>query len=370
MDSEGRWQPMVEAGQASASALVPLDPLVPGHHVVDVRLVLPLPADRREESHDQGGYGGDCWTTSLPLDLLPSHGITAAAFASPALTEVWRKKIGGAVQSKLLYAGGTVYVASADGRLYAFSAGTGHLRWAFDTGGALYGTPLLNDGLLYIASMSHFVYAVDPGTGALRWRTRLGGPIFAGVQVGDGIACVGAGDSTIYGLDARSGVIRWTYQTKGFIQQQAAFGEGAFYVGAWDNGFYAVEAQTGKLRWRKQFGRSFFYSPSIGAPAVYGGRVYVPSDDDTLHAVVMRTGDVAWETHSPDGAGSFGYSGPAVTPDGRIFIAALGDTGTVVCLDSRNGSLLWRTDTHSVIYDSSCAVAGQVVTVGSVDGTV
>ena len=363
-DSTGPWQPMLmTADGESASVSLDRSKLSPGRHQIEARLSLPMPPDRREEAHDQGGYGGDDYVATLPLLISPAQSSEPAA-----LSERWRTPLGGGVQSKLVYDAGVVYVSCVDGALYALGADNGKIRWKFQSGGSLYGAPRIDDGRVYIGSMDHFVYAIDTSTGKPIWKTKLGGPVFAGVQIADGIACVGTGDRTIYGLDPDTGKITWTYQTNGFIQQRAAAGDGAFYVGAWDNGFYALEAKTGALRWKKSFGRNFFYSPAIGAPTVYGGRVYVPSNDDTLHAVDMRTGDVVWEVHAPDLAGSYGYSGPAITPDGHLYMAALGGAGSVMCLDPATGGLVWRTDTGGVIYDSSCAAAGGVVTIGSVDG--
>jgi outer membrane protein assembly factor BamB len=358
-DTDGPWHPMSPAPDGSkVTAMLDPQAVSAGRHRINVRLVLPLPLERRKESHDQADDNGDLYLASVAWDNAGSGPVAA----------LWRTELGGAIQSRLVSADGTVFVSCFDGTLYALDAKTGRTRWKFLTHGPLFSTPCLADGLLYVGSMDHSVYAVDAATGRLRWRTVVGGPVFAGVCVGAGIACVGAGDGIVSGLDALTGVRRWTFAAQNFVQSQAAFGSGAFYIGAWDNGFYALESMTGKLRWHKVFGKGMFYSPAIGAPAVWGDSVFVPSNDGTLHAVNTATGEIAWEALAPSGAGKFGYSSPVVTQDGRLYIGTLGDTGSVVCLDARTGKLTWRADTGSVIYDSSCAVSGGVVTIGSVNG--
>ena len=58
-----------------------------------------------------------------------------AEFAGiPGLIEKWTGTTGGAVRSSPVIAAGTVYVGSADARLYAYDAATGALRWQHTTG--------------------------------------------------------------------------------------------------------------------------------------------------------------------------------------------------------------------------------------------
>jgi outer membrane protein assembly factor BamB len=60
-------------------------------------------------------------------------------------------------------AGGTVYVGSQDGQVYALDATTGSLRWSYPTGGPVYSGPAVAGGTVYVGSDDHKVYALSAG---------------------------------------------------------------------------------------------------------------------------------------------------------------------------------------------------------------
>lgn len=68
-----------------------------------------------------------------------------------------------------------VLVGSNSGRLYAFSAATGHTRWDKQTKGAIKSTPLVfNNGIFFSSWDEHF-YGLESKTGKLLWKTFSGG---------------------------------------------------------------------------------------------------------------------------------------------------------------------------------------------------
>ena len=58
-------------------------------------------------------------------------------------------------------AGGTVYVGSVDGKVYALDAATGHVRWAYASGGSVLSGPVVADGMVYFGSDDQNVYALE-----------------------------------------------------------------------------------------------------------------------------------------------------------------------------------------------------------------
>jgi outer membrane protein assembly factor BamB len=96
------------------------------------------------------------------------------------------------------------------------------------------------------------------------------------------------------------------------------------------------------------------------------GRVFVPANENTLHAIDARTGARVWARSAP--RDKFGYSSPLIR-DGRIYIGSLGDKGEVHCLREETGEPVWTTATGATIYESSPALSGNVLAIGSVDGT-
>ena len=51
-------------------------------------------------------------------------------------------------------AGPTVYIGSYDGRLYAFDARSGRVRWAHNAGGKISGAPVVVGDLVFYSNLS------------------------------------------------------------------------------------------------------------------------------------------------------------------------------------------------------------------------
>jgi outer membrane protein assembly factor BamB len=285
-------------------------------------------------------------------------------------------RAGDTIQSTPALVGDTLYVSCFDGKLYALDAASGKQRWAASTKGALFSSPVVADGLVYVGSMDHGFYAFDAKSGRQRWRFDAGTPLFAAAGVQDGVVCFGANEK-IFGVDARTGAKLWEQPAEGFFQSKAAAADGVFYLGSWGNTLYALDAKTGAPRWTAKMGRagggtgalSFYYSPAITSPTVAEGRVYVCTNDGLLHAVDTATGKDVWAVRAPQGGDTFGYSSPLYA-GGRIYLGGLGKRGDVYALNAKTGELIWRCATGNENYDSSPAIAGGLIAIGSVPGKV
>jgi outer membrane protein assembly factor BamB/3',5'-cyclic AMP phosphodiesterase CpdA len=289
--------------------------------------------------------------------------------AGPEFRPLWQTPVGGEVQGKLATARGVVFVPTMAGELVALDGKTGKVKWRHKTGGAVFSAPFVDDKTVYFGSADHYVYALDAASGKRRWRTETGGAVFAGASRAGNVVCIASTDQKIYGLDAATGKILWTSRGLNMYQSQSATDGERFFVGGWDNQFRCLDARTGAELWRQPFGKHresgkylFYFAPAIGSPTVGGNAVFITSNDGMLHALDPATGNLLWEVDGP----SLGYSGPFYA-NGRIYNASLTDTGRVFCFDAKDGKKAWETPTGSVIYDSSCVLAGGKVFVGCVN---
>jgi outer membrane protein assembly factor BamB len=286
----------------------------------------------------------------------------------------WAHSTGDVIQSSPLLAGDTLYATSFDGKVHAINAKTGDRRWTASTRAGIYASPIIEDGTLYVGSTDHWFYAFDAGSGRQIWKYDSGAPIFATAAVSSGTVCFGA-NKKIVGLDVATGKERWTQEAGGFFQSRAASADGVFFLGGWDNTLYALDAASGAPKWKTKMGRaqggrgpiSFYYAPAIASPAVGAGRIYVCTNDGVLHAVNARTGQDDWTARAPQGGDTFGYSSPLFA-NGRIYVGGLGANGDCYAINASDGSILWRCHTGAENYDSSPAVAGGTVVIGSVSG--
>jgi PQQ-like domain len=72
-------------------------------------------------------------------------------------------------------AGPTVYIGSYDGRLYAFDARSGSVRWAHNAGGKISGAPVVVGDLVFYSNLSRrSSAALGAVTGKLVWSTGRG----------------------------------------------------------------------------------------------------------------------------------------------------------------------------------------------------
>jgi hypothetical protein len=105
------------------------------------------------------------------------------------LKENWRFDTGGMVTGTPIVSGGSVYVGSWDGFMYALRESTGELLWKFNAGtirvdpcDSTFGidnTAALSEGKLFFAGANCDLYALNPTTGSVIWKTQLADPLNA-----------------------------------------------------------------------------------------------------------------------------------------------------------------------------------------------
>jgi outer membrane protein assembly factor BamB len=292
--------------------------------------------------------------------------------APPAPPARWSYTVGltGLIASSPAVAGGTVYIGSSDGNVYALDAVTGHLRWSHGVGPVHFSSPAVAGDTVYIGSTDHKVYALDAATGRPRWAHTTGGVVDSSPAVAGGTVYIGSADNNVYALDAATGHLRWAYPTGDPVHSSAAVAGRTVYIGSADGNVYALNAGTGHLRWAYPTGGKVF-----STPAVAGGTVYIGSTDGSVYALDAATGHLRWAHalgggigSSPAWAGWTFYIGssPAVA-GGTVYIGSADHK--VYALDAATGHLRWAHTTEGVV-DSSPAVAGGTVYIGSNDNNV
>jgi outer membrane protein assembly factor BamB len=300
----------------------------------------------------------------------------------------WRFRTGNKVRSTPAVCGGTVFVGSNDGSLYALDEASGTQRWAFKTGGEVSSSPAVADGLVYFQSADGKFYAIDAKTGKQRWSFGIGEdlpfrngvtPVEAGPPgyglwdfflsspvVDDGTVYFGGGDGKLYALDARSGKQLWNFATAGRVRSTPAVAGGTVYFGSMDGNFFALDRKTGELKWKfKTVGNEYFPAGEIqSSPAVVDGTVYFGSRDYHVYALDAATGTQRWKTQHKD---SWVVGSPAIA-DGLVFVGS-SDGKFVQALDLKTGEEKWHEKTGGNVF-SSAAVAGDVVYFADWDGMV
>ena len=311
------------------------------------------------------------------LYAFDAAGMTNCSPGSPrTCSPVWTAATGGAVRSSPAVAGGTVYVGSDDGKLYAFDAAglfncsagpprTCLARWVTTTGAIVRSSPAVSNGVVYVGSDDAGLYALNATTGMVIWKTITGAAVRSSPAVAGGVVFVGSDDKAVYALDAATGAVLWKTTTGAAVRSSPAVANGVVYVGSDDTGLYALNATTGQVVWKTITGASVRSSP-----AVSNGVVFVGSDDTNVYALDAPTGAVLWTAP----ALSLVRSSPAVG-NGLVYVGSDGGSlsvfdalGSANCSGTPKICSPLRTVPTGGLLRSSPAVADGVVYVGSVDG--
>ncbi len=125
--------------------------------------------------------------------------------------EAWKYVTNDSFHSSPLIYNGTVFVASRNGTLYAFDL-NGSVRWSHGMGYSVDATPSVDPatGTVYLGTYGGRVYAFNATSGDLKWASAFYGPIYQSVAVSGSVLYGATQDGRLFALD-RSGAGLWTY---------------------------------------------------------------------------------------------------------------------------------------------------------------
>ena len=242
-------------------------------------------------------------------------------------------------------AGGLLFAVGQDSEegLLAYDGLTGQKRWAFNTGRSVTANPVADGPVVYVANADGTLFAIDAASGQARWRHQFpadGGlparvaspPVVAG-----GVLHVVTEGKMLYALDPAGGTLKWkmaatpTATGNGPGIALSVIGDGV-YVTDDRGGLSAFAAADGKPRWKYTFPGNANHAESL-IPVVSGGLALCYNDDSVI-ALDAATGVERWRTRGLPGT----FQRPAVAA-GAVHLASL---EAVVSLDLRTGRTLRR----------------------------
>ncbi|MEP7256524.1 MAG: PQQ-binding-like beta-propeller repeat protein [Ferruginibacter sp.] len=255
--------------------------------------------------------------------------------------------------------GGTVYIGSNDGKLYALDADNGSLKWSFATGGAINtASPTYYNGNVFICSADRYLYALDAATGVLKWKFLTAGdisdvtPTLYNGNLYFGISPAGG---SLYSLNAQTGSVNWQRSYSSNPANLTIY-NGMAYAAQF-GGLSSFDITNGS-------GGLFFYNWICGPgnPLVVNGVVYLGTEASVTRANNAITGASIW-IYSGGLTDNCQYSGPTVK-NGIIYNGgAL--TGKFYAMDSATGIMRWSYQGSGLF--SSPMVANNTVYSGNSD---
>lgn len=296
----------------------------------------------------------------------------------------WRVQTDGPVRGSPTISGGTLFVGSADGHLYAIDVESGAVRWRRSLGSPVSSTPAVAHGLVFAGGLDGVMHALRASDGAPSWTVRTGPPVKLrwGYESGEtwtsspnvmgDLVVFGARDGHVYAVEARTGRERWRYDAGSRVYSSPAIAAGVAYVGGQDGHVHAIDLASGTAKWRFATEGTKLQSADFGfdrttvqsSPAVAGGVVFVGARDGWHYAIDAATGTERWRV---DHKVSWVNTSPAVT-DGLVFVGS-SDGHFIQAVDAASGVERWRTPSVNIVW-SSPAVDRDRLYIGEGDGTV
>jgi len=258
---------------------------------------------------------------------------------------------------------GLVYVPTNDGKLTAYAAADGAVKWTatigqpsmlkqIDNWDVYQSSPTVVDGVLYVGSTDGRIYALSAKDGSEKWHYQTKGIVRATPAVSEGRVVCGSWDGRVYALDAASGQELWQFNTKtkgmpwNSVQGSCAIEKGIVYVGSRSAFLYALEAATGKVLYADNHEGNWVTS----TPAVRDGIAYVGQSDGCLITAVSPTGAKLWTYKSPTET----FSSPALAGE-LLYVAGNSNydmhaKGFVSALEAKTGKVLWTLEMPASVW--------------------
>lgn len=273
--------------------------------------------------------------------------------------------------------------------------------------GPIFSSAVAGNGMVYIASANGYLYALDQKSGRIAWRDSIGDYLTDSTPALEGrVLFVSVHSSIMEALNALTGTVYWTFDTTEKIQAPPLL-DGTRLLVASRTTLWALDVTNGHMLWK--FHRGAVAWPTTASPAVDGGRVYTaPGSGTQLWALDLATGKAQWSFDTGDritttplvqgdlvyiatwhgvvyaldrvhGSKRWTYSlnvtasrtvvdgvgGNMALANGHLYV---GDyRGELVCLDAAHGRIVWRYATGAEILGTPVVAAGMVY-IGSGDG--
>lgn len=252
---------------------------------------------------------------------------------------------------------GKVLVGGKDGFLYALNITNGEQLWKTEITAhpgisGVTSPPTIVRGKVYIGAFNFSggpgaMLCLDETTGSVLWKKATSSSIyFSSPAFSDDMVYVGTmglyDSSTLmwnepYGMycfDSKNGNRLWYFSVDGSVGSSPTITGGNVLFTSKDGFLYCLDKSSGDLIWKKSIGSS------VSSPAVHNDHIYVGSGDMGSNGqfyCLDMDGNIKWQ-FAPNGAVQ---SSPAISWH-HIFFSTNVRNGTVYCLDSYDGELIWK----------------------------
>ena len=242
-------------------------------------------------------------------------------------------------------------------------------KWTYTTSGAVRSTPALSHdgGTVYVGSDDGYLYAIDTVDGSFKWSFNTGGKVRSSPVVGPGgevyVGSQGPGgaEGSVYSFNPANGSVNWKFTTPNNVDSSPAIGaDDTVYIGDNHGNFYALNPGSRLAdpngdktslnpdnEW--EFTDTGFNITSKGHPAIGPAldidptgtlqKIYITSSaDSTLFALDPADGSIEWTYNK----GEYSRYMPAADPvTGVVYTEKAGGQIIALSFDGTNVDTEW-----------------------------
>ena len=342
------------------------------------------------------------------LSLRPSYQVNEK-FKN--VREIWRNNTRIGIYTTAAIYDNMVFYGDDLGWFHCLKLKNGHPVWKFKTGSRIISSPAVSNNRVVFGSTDGNIYCLDTKSGSEIWKfntlkAAMGCPLIQNDTVYSG-----GSDGCFRAFSLNTGKVLWTFgQLKNYVETRPVISNNKIMFGAWDSNFYALNIKDGNLVWKWNNGRSaMHFSPAAVLPVVSGNKVFFTAPDRYWTALDIETGKIIWRTNQHEVRETIGLSKDRKTVysrcmnDSVVAIDAQTNTpeiiwktnagfgydhnssmlievggkivfgtknGLLVCVNSKNGKVLWQHKIGNSIINTICPVSKNECVLTTTEGVV
>lgn len=272
-----------------------------------------------------------------------SYDKTLVAYSLTDGDEIWEVDTGQPIVAGVAGNQELIFAVSINGTLLSYSRATGELMWQQNLSSEVLSLPLVVNNIVVTRAIDGEVSARDTVTGNLIWKYYLTEADLsvrgnADLLLLDRFVLATSSNGSLTLLDIETGesmisTIVSVGKGKTHVERISdltatpSINEGMLYVSSYRNETVAIDLKSGSVVWRSEhYSTQDIFSDNIN--------VYLIDKNSVIYALDKRTGQVNWQTDVLEGRQLSPISG-----NGRV-IVTLDFEGNMIVLDNSTGNLL------------------------------
>lgn len=265
---------------------------------------------------------------------------------------------GTTVEASFVASDSMLYVGRTDGRVNAFSIGSGQVVWDFETMGQISGSPNMVGDQLLVGSYDGSMYTLDKASGRKTGQFETGYYINGTAAVWEHYMIFGGCDAWVRVVDIATGMVTDSLELDSYVPASPAILDGVACACDYNGNVYEMMLKEGRIASHRKLLASLSDNEGqdggvVSMPTLTRSDVYVLSGDRYISCIERNSGQVRWRKML---RGMVGECSPLVAQD-KVLVCT--KDGHVSILNSKDGTELWHYETGETIIASPAIIGSR-----------